>query len=54
LGVRGLKLGVRGEVTRLLEQFEAGPAEAKQRLIPLVYDELRRIAASKIARESAA
>lgn len=43
-----------GEVTRLLEQFEAGSAEAQQRLIPLVYDELRRIAASKIARESAA
>jgi hypothetical protein len=51
LGVRGLKLVARGEVTRLLEQFEAGWAEAQQRLIPLVYDELRRIAASKIARE---
>lgn len=43
-----------GDVTQLLAEMEAGSAEAQQQLVPLVYDELRRIAASKIARESAA
>jgi RNA polymerase sigma factor (TIGR02999 family) len=43
-----------GEVTQLLAEIDAGFPEAQRRLVPLVYDELRRIAASKIARESAA
>lgn len=42
-----------GEVTQLLQAEEPGSA-AGERLIPLVYDELRRIAAAKLARESAA
>ena len=33
-----------GEVTRLLADLERGGAEATERLLPLVYDELRRLA----------
>ena len=33
-----------GEVTRLLRAYAAGDAAAFDRLFPLVYDELRRIA----------
>jgi RNA polymerase sigma factor (TIGR02999 family) len=33
-----------GEVTRLLRAYEAGDREAFNRLVPLVYDELRRVA----------
>lgn len=32
------------EVTRLLEEWRAGDAEALQRLVPLVYDELKAVA----------
>lgn len=42
-----------GEVARILEQIGRGEPAAADRLLPLVYDELRRIAASKMARESA-
>ncbi len=33
------------EITRLLSEYEAGDREALERLLPLVYDELRRLAA---------
>ena len=39
------------EVTRLLEAIERGDAAAAQDLLPLVYDELRRLAAYKMALE---
>ncbi len=39
------------EVTRILEAIESGDPEAGERLLPLVYDELRRLAASHLARE---
>ena len=32
------------DVTRILSQIEAGDAKAAEHLLPLVYDELRRIA----------
>jgi RNA polymerase sigma factor (TIGR02999 family) len=41
------------EVTRILEMVEGGDPRAAQRLLPLVYDELRRLAAAKIANEPA-
>ncbi|MFZ4573153.1 MAG: ECF-type sigma factor [Phycisphaerales bacterium] len=41
----------RSEVTRLLEAVEAGDEAASGNLFPLVYDELRRLASSLIARE---
>ena len=44
---------VEGEITLLLRRAEQGDAQAADRILPLVYDELRRLAASKMARESA-
>ena len=41
------------DLTRALQQLEAEPADASARLLPLVYSELRRVAAAKMARESA-
>jgi RNA polymerase sigma factor (TIGR02999 family) len=41
------------EVTRILDALDQGEPLATERLLPLVYNELRRLAASKMARESA-
>ncbi len=40
------------EVTRILSAIEQGEPQAAEQLLPLVYDELRRLAAQKLARES--
>jgi len=40
-----------GDITRILEVIEAGGAKATEDLLPLVYDELRRLASRKLARE---
>jgi RNA polymerase sigma factor (TIGR02999 family) len=39
------------DVTRILSQIEEGDGKAAERLLPLVYDELRRLAAQKMAQE---
>src|SRR5215471_12073887 len=39
------------DVTRILSQIEAGDPQAAERLLPLVYDELRKLAAAKLAQE---
>jgi RNA polymerase sigma factor (TIGR02999 family) len=39
------------EVTRILSAIEQGDAQAAEQLLPLVYDELRRLAAAKMAQE---
>src|SRR5437016_4136983 len=39
------------EVTRILSALEQGDAQAAEQLLPLVYDELRRLAAQNLARE---
>jgi RNA polymerase sigma factor (TIGR02999 family) len=39
------------EVTRILEAIQEGEAQAADRLLPIVYDELRRLAAQKLFRE---
>jgi RNA polymerase sigma factor (TIGR02999 family) len=39
------------EVTRVLDQIQAGDLCAAEQLLPLVYDELRKLAAQQIARE---
>jgi RNA polymerase sigma factor (TIGR02999 family) len=39
------------ELTRLLDAAAAGDGSAAGQLLPLVYDELRRLAAAKLARE---
>jgi RNA polymerase sigma factor (TIGR02999 family) len=40
------------DVTRILERAQQGEAQAASELLPLVYDELRRLAAHKMAREA--
>ena len=40
------------DVTRILESIEHGDAKAADELLPLVYGELRKLAASKMAREA--
>ena len=42
----------RGEVTRILDALGRGEEQAARDLLPLVYDELRRLAALRLARES--
>jgi RNA polymerase sigma factor (TIGR02999 family) len=39
------------EVTRILEAIGRGEDQAAEKLLPLVYDELRKLAAQKLARE---
>ncbi|HEV3343165.1 MAG TPA: ECF-type sigma factor [Pirellulales bacterium] len=39
------------EVTRILSAIEQGDAHAAEQLLPLVYDELRKLAAGKLANE---
>lgn len=41
-----------GDVTRVLNAIEGGDARAAEELLPLVYDELRRLAAAKMAQEA--
>ena len=40
------------EVTRILSSIEQGDPHAAEQLLPLVYDELRKLAAQKLAREA--
>src|SRR5262249_36080256 len=40
------------EVTRILSAIEQGEPQAAEQLLPLVYDELRRLAAERLAREN--
>src|SRR5262245_2631207 len=47
----GLFSSVMSEVTRSLSAIEQGDPHAAEKLLPLVYDELRRLAAQKLARE---
>lgn len=39
------------DVTKILFQIESGDPSAAEQLLPLVYDELRKLAAAKLARE---
>src|SRR5262245_53033968 len=39
------------DVTRILSQIDAGDPEAAEKLLPLVYEELRKLAAAKLAQE---
>ena len=40
-----------GDVTSLLNQVADGDPEAEAKLVPLIYDELRRLAARRLRRE---
>ena len=39
------------EITRLLHEWQGGNQAAFDRLVPIVYDELHRLAARQLARE---
>jgi RNA polymerase sigma factor (TIGR02999 family) len=39
------------DVTRILSQIDAGDPKAAEQLLPLVYDELRKLAAARLAQE---
>jgi RNA polymerase sigma factor (TIGR02999 family) len=43
----------RSDVTRILHAIDEGDPRASEELLPLVYDELRRLAESRLARERA-
>src|SRR5437879_5855284 len=45
------KLVSMSEVTRILSAIDHGDSHAAERLLPLVYDELRKLAAQKLADE---
>ena len=47
---RGI-LATMTEVTRILSAIEQGDPQAAEQLLPLVYDELRKLAAQKLAQE---
>jgi RNA polymerase sigma factor (TIGR02999 family) len=40
-----------GQITKILQDLQRGNARSADQLIPLVYDELRRLAAQKLAQE---
>jgi len=42
-----------GEVTRILNSLEQGDPHAAEKLLPLVYEELRKLAAARMANEAA-
>jgi len=48
---RMARIGRMSEVTRILSQLEAGHSAAASELLPLVYEELRNLAAAKLAQE---
>src|SRR5712691_8180153 len=47
----GGMLSLMSDVTRILSQIEQGDPRAAEKLLPLVYDELRKLAAVKLAQE---
>jgi RNA polymerase sigma factor (TIGR02999 family) len=50
-GLRAVILDAMSEVTRVLSAIEQGDPHAAAQLLPLVYDELRQLAAGKLAHE---
>ena len=51
LARRGVIIERMSDVTRILEAIDQGDPQASADLLPLVYDELRRLAAAKLAQE---
>src|ERR1700730_4660611 len=45
--------GFMSDVTRILSAIEQGDPHAAEQLLPLIYDELRKLAAQKLAQEKA-
>src|SRR5262249_10708785 len=48
----GAVFGSMSDATRILDQVQHGDGQAAERLLPVVYDELRRLAAQKMANEA--
>ena len=46
-----LKLGRVSDLTQILERVEKGDGKAGKELLPLVYQELRKLAAARMTRE---
>ena len=44
-------IGGMSDVTRILSEIDSGDAEAAERLLPLVYGELRKLASARMAQE---
>lgn len=44
-------IGGMSEVTQIIQQIERGDPAAAERLLPLVYDELKKLAAAKMSSE---
>jgi RNA polymerase sigma factor (TIGR02999 family) len=53
LGLSLLSLSLVSEVTRMIERVQQGEARAAEELLPLVYEELRKLAAYRMAGEAA-
>src|SRR5215475_12017852 len=51
LGSANVWLPPMNEVTRILSAIEGGDPHAAEQLLPLVYQELRKLAAQKLAKE---
>src|SRR5260370_25305391 len=51
LGPSSLGVPPMSEVTRILSAIEQGDSHAAEQLLPLVYDELRKLAAERMAQE---
>src|SRR5262244_1129223 len=51
LASRRRTIGGMSEVTRILSAIEQGDPSAAEQLLPLVYEELRKLAAAKLAQE---
>jgi RNA polymerase sigma factor (TIGR02999 family) len=51
LGYSSLLVSPMSEVTRILSAIEEGDPRAAEQLLPLIYDELRQLAAQKLAQE---
>src|SRR6185503_13523051 len=51
LALRRRMLGVMADVTQILNAIEQGDPKAAAELLPLVYDELRKLAAARLAAE---
>jgi RNA polymerase sigma factor (TIGR02999 family) len=50
-GIRGRYARFMSDVTRILSAIEAGDPQAAEQLMPLVYDELRKLATARLAQE---
>ena len=51
LPIPAVILIIMSDVTRILSRIESGDPSAAEQLLPLVYDELRKLAAAKLAKE---